>query len=543
MQRRAFTVLVGCLLVVSLAAPLVATVGAQSSSSGSSSDLTIGELRTDGTHYKKASARIANGHVYWLTHTPASKPWQEEKDLLETDNVRSDELYLNSIRTSSEQKTVTVKIAFWERETRTVETENGTTTETVAANVSVVTREVQLGKGWPTATIDLPEHQEPKQMTMWLASAPDEARWTLVHHSSPYAQSAGINDQGDYLISAVKDFIAPTLVGAFAIGWVVKRALERAGVGPMWGYGPWIFLLSIGSGFAVFGLFGSLAAVFVELPHIIAGFSIGVIGVVVLETYEVGVSDARFIQPDPTAARSASGEKAVDARKARERSERIIKTPDEEVAIVRTGLRPFLARVFGSTATLEGVEELDTRIEYTQGEADELYVVSPNTDEVLEYDPEGFEWSANPLIVVAAAAVAGLGLNHTIGQLAGVGGALGALALGAVLYLEATDGHARIRPAPAHLRSAWVSSMYLQKEADEAETLQESRKKRVEEMAKNQKDVEEALEDQDQTLIEAMHSTGGADAMTDDRDPVEASAFEFGPNGDETNGHREGEDE
>jgi hypothetical protein len=541
MQRRAFTIFVGCLLVVSLAAPLVATVGAQSSTS--SSNLTLDELRTDGTHYKKASARIANGHVFWLTHTPASKPWQDEKDLLETDTVRSDELYLNSIRTSSEQKTVTVKIAFWERGTRTVETENGTTTETVAENVSVVTREVQLGKGWPTATVDLPEHQDPVQMTMWLTSAPDEARWTLVHHSSPYAQSAGINDQGDYLISAVKDFIAPTLVGAFAIGWVVKRALERAGVGPMWGYGPWIFLLSITTGFAVFGLFGSLAAVFVNLPHIIAGFVVGVIGVVVLETYEVNVSDARFIQPDPTAARSASGEHAVDARKARERSERIIKTPDEEVAIVREGLRPFLARVFGSTATLEGVERLDTRIEYTQGEADELYVVSPNADEVLEYDSEGFEWSANPLVVIAAALVAGVGLNHYVGQLAGVAGGVGAFALGAVLYLEATDGFARIQPAPAHLRSAWVSSMYLQKEADEAETLQESRRKRVEEKAKNQKDVEEALEDQDQTLIEAMHSTGGADAMKGDRDPVESSAFEFGPKGDETNGHREADDE
>jgi hypothetical protein len=85
--------------------------------------------------------------------------------------------------------------------------------------------------------------------------------------------------------------------------------------------------------------------------------------------------------------------------------------------------------------------------------------------------------------------------------------------------------------------------MYLQKEADEAETLQESRRKRVEEKAKNQKDVEEALEDQDQTLIEAMHSTGGADSMKGDRDPVDASAFEFGPKDDETNGHREADDE
>jgi len=540
MQRRAFTILVGVLLVMSLAAPLAATVGAQSSSS---SELTVDELARDGTHYKKPSARIANGHVFWLTHTPASEPWRDEKDLLDTNTVRSDELYLNSIRTSSEAKTVTVKIAFWERQTRTVETQNGTTTETVAANVSVVSREVQLGKGWPTATIDLPEHQEPVQMTMWFESAPEEARWTLVHHSSPYSQSANINDQGDYLTSAAKDFIAPTLVGAFAIGWVVKRALERAGVGPMWGYAPWIMLLSIGGGFTVFSLFGSLAAVFVELPHIIAGFVVGVIGVVVLETYEVGVADARFIQPEPEAARNASGEHAVDARKARERSERIIKTPDEEVAIVRKGLVPFLARVFGSTATLEGHEHLDTRIEYTQGEADELYVVSPNAEDVLEYEAESFEWSANPLIVIGAALVAGVGLNHYLGQLAGVAGALGTFALGAILYLEATDGYAHVDPAPAHLRSAWVSSMYLQKEADEAETLQESRRKRVEEKAKNQKDVEEALEEQDQTLIEAMHSTGGADRMDRDRDPAEESAFEFGPDGDPSNGHREVEDE
>ena len=167
MARRAFIVLVGLLLVGSLAIPFAATVGAQSADE---SDLSLSELRRDGTHYKKPSARIANDHVYWLTHSPATKPWQSEKDLLETNTLRSDEVYLNTIRTSSEPETVTVKIAFWNRATRSGP--NGTT-ETVATNVSVITREVQLGQGWPSAAIDLPEHQEPMRMTMWLATRLD----------------------------------------------------------------------------------------------------------------------------------------------------------------------------------------------------------------------------------------------------------------------------------------------------------------------------------------------------------------------------------
>jgi hypothetical protein len=537
MAKRAFIVLVALLLVGSLAVPFAATVGAQSADS-SESELSLSELRQDGTHYKKPSARIGNDRVYWLTHKPASKPWQNDKDLLESNEVRSDEVYLNTIRTSSEPETVTVKIAFWERATRSGP--NGST-ETVAANVSVITREVQLGQGWPSAAIDLPEHQEPVQMTMWLASAPGEARWTFTHHSSALSKSAAINNQGDYLISAVEDFVLPTLVGAFVVGWLVKRGLERAGVGPMWGFAPWIMLLGIGGGVAIFGLFGSLAEIFVSLPRIISALVVGVIGIVVLESYEVGVADARFIQPEPEAAKNASGEEALDARKARERSERVVETPDNRVAIVRKGLRPFLARLSGSMAILEGHEQLDTRLEVTEGEDDELFIVSPNADDVLEYESEGFRWTANPLVVAAAVAVGGFGLNHFVGPLAGLGGAIGAFALGAYLYLEATDGYARVEPAPAHLRSAWVTSMYMQREADEAETLQESRQKRVREKAKNQKHIERALEDQDQTLIEAMHSPRGADVDDSDSDEPLSDEFDLAPR-ELSNGHG-GDDE
>ncbi|MFB6148352.1 MAG: hypothetical protein ABEJ48_01685, partial [Halobacteriales archaeon] len=60
-----------------------------------------------------------------------------------------------------------------------------------------------------------------------------------------------------------------------------------------------------------------------------------IIGVILLETYEPRVVSATFLQPLPEAARSASGEHALDARKVRKRQEKVLKTADDGIAIVR----------------------------------------------------------------------------------------------------------------------------------------------------------------------------------------------------------------
>jgi len=46
--------------------------------------------------------------------------------------------------------------------------------------------------------------------------------------------------------------------------------------------------------------------------------------------------------------------------------------------------------------------------------------------------------------------------------------------------------------------------MYLHKEYQEAKTIEEARSRNVQLQAKNERDVEDALEEQDRTLIESM---------------------------------------
>jgi len=147
-------------------------------------------------------------------------------------------------------------------------------------------------------------------------------------------------------------------------------------------------------------------------------------------------------------------------------------------------------------------------------------------------------------MVAAAALVAAIGLGYYHSPAMGAFGGVATFTVGAGIWLSATDGYAEIEPAPAHLRSAWVSSMYLTKQADEAETLQESRKKRVQEAAKNEKHTERELEEKDKTLIQEMYDPRGVATAGDAPSGGSTNSdVEFGPETERAkNGHAEGDD-
>jgi hypothetical protein len=247
----------------------------------------------------------------------------------------------------------------------------------------------------------------------------------------------------------------------------------------------------------------------------------------------------------PEAARSASGNHALDARKCRKRTEKVLKTTEDGISVVRSGLFPFLARIWGKTAKIRGIEHLDTEIEVVDDD-ENIFVVSPGSEDIIRYEPEGFEWSAPKWMIAAAAGVAAVGLGYYHSPAMGAFGGAATFAVGAGVWLTATDGYAEIEPAPAHLRSAWVSSMFLTKEADEAETLRQSRQKRVQEMAKNEKHVEKELEARDSTLIQEMHDPRGVAVASGDSSDTD---MEFDPELEDaddarTNGHaKRGDDE
>jgi hypothetical protein len=80
--------------------------------------------------------------------------------------------------------------------------------------------------------------------------------------------------------------------------------------------------------------------------------------------------------------------------------------------------------------------------------------------------------------------------------------ALGALAVG-VLVMSPTDGHADVWPASAHTRSAWISTLTLAQEVDDAHTLDQARETLVERQSKTQQEIQSVVEEQDSTLIES----------------------------------------
>ena len=121
-------------------------------------------------------------------------------------------------------------------------------------------------------------------MTIWIDGLGDEARWTLRHHSIATTNAAGIDSEGDYLYRASTEFIIPIIIGTFAVSKLRNRALDAAGVGPMWGLAPWIVLITVLSGFVLIGMFGSFAELFVHLPLILAVYVTAIIGVVLLES-------------------------------------------------------------------------------------------------------------------------------------------------------------------------------------------------------------------------------------------------------------------
>jgi hypothetical protein len=94
-----------------------------------------------------------------------------------------------------------------------------------------------------------------------------------------------------------------------------------------------------------------------------------------------------------------------------------------------------------------------------------------------------------------------LSLGEWLGTAWGVG--LAAVAV-AVVLLEATDGHARVDPAPAHSRQAMMTALYLATELDDARTIGEAREKIIEQQATVQREIDEALEKQDSTMLSEM---------------------------------------
>jgi hypothetical protein len=402
----------------------------------------------------------------------------------------------------------TVNKVYWTTEEKVVSTdENGNPveTETVLKDVTHDKQEVQFDGSFPMQEITLRNHEEPTQVTMWI-DGEDDARWTFTHQSIGTTESAGIDSVGDYWVNALMDFLLPISGGLFVIGILTRAAVERAGVGPRWGFVTWALLL-LGGSMVGLMMYSDLANLLVDAPFIASGLILAISGVVMLETWNIGLRKYLFLQMETEHATTPSGEEALDSVWLDAETHRVIEV-NGIPAIVKRGLFPFFSRVTGKAAYINDVAALDTEIKMPNSSWDRCIVVNSDSEEIVDYKSEGWEFNipdpeeigwVETALKLSLYSLAMYVLSTLVGGIVMVAGMI---IITAIAYMRPRDGYANIVPASIHERTAVATVMYYNIIHDEAETIEALRKSKWQVEGKNEQDVEHALDERDATLIE-----------------------------------------
>jgi hypothetical protein len=485
-------------------------------SDGEESEFTYSELKQDGPHQANSppGVRMGDKRAFWAVYWPANNPFADTgsveggKYLPSGHTVGRNALYLRTWTYDDIQRTV--HVVYWNKGSDEITRGNTTSSETVAENVTHVTHQVTFDRGRPTVKIPLRQHDTPVQATMWIEGE-GYARWTFQHHSVATTQSVAIDSAGDYLTSVIFDFLIWIVVGGFVAGTSVKKALERAGIGPQYGYVPWIAGLTLFTGLGTILAYQSLADLVVNAKFVLAAYVVAIFAVILLETYTTRVSSALFLRPTLSHTKSPSGADAYDLVDAEARSEKIVRGPDGTVSVVTPGLFAFLARVFGRKARLENIEKLRTRVNLQNSSWDELFIADPEADQLLEYEKEGWTLSLPPIeretapqYLVGAGAVLLAVLAYQVGAASGPA-LTGALAVGfAAWVIQPRDGYAFVRPANIHLREAFGTMVRAAEDIDDAKRFDELKAQLDSERVRKQRDVDQEVARHDATLVEEM---------------------------------------
>lgn len=361
-------ILLGVVLIV-LVTPLFATAGvAQSTNTtnataGSSGEYSLEELRRGGTTTADAPDSMRFLGQYGsatLRYDPVGFGSEEWEYVAPGTRVNLNHVTLRTIRLGDPSEDLTVHVVSWQQGTRTVQTEEGTTSTPVARNVSESVVEVSLGRGYDEAEVPLPaSYGETQRITMWVEEYP-EARWTFKHRSIATARPISISSWGGFLSTIFWE------IGIFAFpamligGGLAKRHHEKAIVGPQWGMTKWLLALAIPiSLLASFFAFQG-AVVATRLPAAIGLLFGPITYALVLEGSDVGLDKFLFRRQDLENATSPRGEETHDSRFV----DHVVKTgvrreADQELVLIRPGLKAYLARLRGSLATLD-VSEIET---------------------------------------------------------------------------------------------------------------------------------------------------------------------------------------
>jgi len=488
-ERRWLTVL-SVLAVLAVVTASLSGVAVAQPDNSTSADYSLQELRQDGKHYSVDGARIvpSEERIYWLEHTPANQPWRQ---VTKENNgpkfgsgqtLKTNRLYLRSIRAQTDTESLTVTVVSWERGTRTVTSGNTTTEKPVATNVTVQEQQVSLGSGWALGEIKLPRHDETKRVTMWVNGHEDTARWTFNHRSVATSQPIDVNSWSGFIMLAGGFVIIPALgFGAYG-GRKVKTWIDKVGEPPGHGFAYYLAVTTIGTGAIVFGAYYYAAEVIVTIPIVLGLYVAVVYTGYMLATHEGRAERKLFWQPHIESVEAFTSTKipsvgagegefsfSEDMPFGKMQTFNILDEGQNGLSIVRPGWMAFLARLKGGRARIENADELKTRFRLWESAWNECFIVDPEADQLADYKPPGLRLKTPeidswkdlvwPVGLLGGGSLLAWRAAELYGPTAWVILTVAVPVLVWKFAVEGTDSHVHIDPAPAALRPVLASML------------------------------------------------------------------------------------
>jgi len=405
-RTRTLRLLAALALVFSLVAVPVATVaqsdGGQQAASGG--DYSLDELKRGGevVDERYPSLRTAGDYTaFWaVRYKPRGTGGygdQSAKEYISPSTTvhRTKIRMYGSFPFDGETRDFQLTKVYWTPEERTVQTENGTTTERFANVTAVDQQQLQYQSGMRrTSEVSLRGYYDQATRVTMLLELPDgnALRWTFQLKTIPTAQPVSIDSRGDLYEFIILWTLLPSLVVTWFVDRKITKFRRKALAGPGRGAGTWIAIGAVLSAIAYFAGFYATASLVTAIPLVFPLFVGWVVAAFRLEDDDDGVEKWGFIKMDPEKAASPLKEKAevLDSAEIEIRGFDIVRTPEDEPALYSKGLLNMWARAKGKYATID-IQNKQAEWDGV-GDYDKIVVVDQNAEELVEHLPERIIW-------------------------------------------------------------------------------------------------------------------------------------------------------